>query len=56
MSATIPSFTRASLGVTPAMVPGLAVFRVPRESGLALFGAFASRQKTLHANSGRHLR
>ena len=28
---------------------------VPRESGLALFGAFASREKTLHANSGRHM-
>ena len=27
---------------------------VPRESGLALFGAFASREKTLHANPGRH--
>ena len=28
---------------------------VPRESCLALFGAFSSREKTLHANSGRHL-
>jgi pimeloyl-ACP methyl ester carboxylesterase len=28
---------------------------VPRESGLALFDAFASREKTLHANPGRHL-
>jgi len=28
---------------------------VPRESGLALFGAFASREKTLHANPGRHM-
>jgi pimeloyl-ACP methyl ester carboxylesterase len=27
---------------------------VPRESGLALFGAFASEEKTLHANPGRH--
>jgi hypothetical protein len=27
---------------------------VPRQSGLALFGAFASREKTLHANPGRH--
>jgi cephalosporin-C deacetylase-like acetyl esterase len=27
---------------------------VPRESGLALFGAFASREKTLHANPGPH--
>jgi pimeloyl-ACP methyl ester carboxylesterase len=27
---------------------------VPRESGLALFGAFASQQKTLHANPGGH--
>ncbi len=27
---------------------------VPRESGLALFDAFASREKTLHANPGRH--
>jgi pimeloyl-ACP methyl ester carboxylesterase len=27
---------------------------VPRESALALFGAFASREKTLHANPGRH--
>jgi hypothetical protein len=27
---------------------------LPRESGLALFGAFASREKTLHANPGRH--
>ncbi len=28
---------------------------VPRESGLALFGAFASAEKTLHANPGRHV-
>ncbi len=28
---------------------------VPRESGLAVFGAFASGEKTLHANPGRHL-
>ena len=27
---------------------------VPRESGLALFDAFVSREKTLHANLGRH--
>jgi pimeloyl-ACP methyl ester carboxylesterase len=27
---------------------------VPRASGLALFDAFASREKTLHANPGRH--
>jgi dienelactone hydrolase len=27
---------------------------VPRESGLALFGAFASGDKTLHANPGPH--
>lgn len=27
---------------------------VPRESGLALFDALASREKTLHANAGRH--
>ncbi|MEU0568180.1 alpha/beta hydrolase [Nonomuraea sp. NPDC005983] len=27
---------------------------VPRESGLALFDALASREKTLHANPGRH--
>ena len=27
---------------------------VPRDWGLALFGAFASREKTLHANPGRH--
>jgi dienelactone hydrolase len=27
---------------------------VPRQSGLALFDAFASAEKTLHANSGRH--
>ncbi len=27
---------------------------VPRDAGLALFGAFASREKTLHANPGRH--
>jgi len=27
---------------------------VPRESGLALFDAFSSAQKTLHANPGRH--
>ena len=27
---------------------------VPRDSGLALFGAFASREKTLNANPGRH--
>jgi dienelactone hydrolase len=28
---------------------------IPRDSGLALFDAFASREKTLHANSGRHM-
>ncbi|MEU1480678.1 dienelactone hydrolase family protein [Streptomyces sp. NPDC001668] len=28
--------------------------RVPREQGLALFDAFASTEKTLHANPGRH--
>ncbi|SEN93855.1 dienelactone hydrolase family protein [Actinacidiphila rubida] len=27
---------------------------IPRESGLALFDAFGSTEKTLHANSGRH--
>jgi hypothetical protein len=27
---------------------------VPRDSGLTLFGAFASPEKTLHANPGRH--
>lgn len=27
---------------------------VPRDAGLALFDAFASREKTLHANPGRH--
>ena len=27
---------------------------IPRESGLALFDAFASREKSLHANPGRH--
>ncbi len=27
---------------------------VPRDSGLALFDAFAAREKTLHANPGRH--
>ena len=27
---------------------------VPRDSGLALFDSFASREKTLHANPGRH--
>ncbi|MFE6664266.1 alpha/beta hydrolase [Streptomyces sp. NPDC057697] len=29
--------------------------RIPREDSLALFGAFASREKSLHANAGRHL-
>ncbi|WP_406140254.1 alpha/beta hydrolase [Streptomyces sp. NBC_01089] len=28
--------------------------RVPREAGLALFDAFASEEKTLHANAGKH--
>jgi pimeloyl-ACP methyl ester carboxylesterase len=27
---------------------------IPRQAGLALFEAFASREKTLHANAGRH--
>lgn len=27
---------------------------IPRQAGLALFDAFASAEKTLHANSGRH--
>ncbi|ROQ78260.1 dienelactone hydrolase [Streptomyces sp. CEV 2-1] len=28
--------------------------RIPREAGLALFDAFASKEKTLHANAGGH--
>ena len=28
---------------------------IPRDSGLALFGALASREKTLHANPGAHI-
>ncbi|WP_116437437.1 alpha/beta hydrolase [Frankia sp. CcI49] len=28
---------------------------VPREAGLALFDAFAATEKTLHANTGRHM-
>jgi len=28
---------------------------VPRADGLALFDAFASTEKTLHANPGRHM-
>jgi dienelactone hydrolase len=28
---------------------------IPREAGLALFDAFASEEKTLHANAGRHM-
>jgi hypothetical protein len=28
---------------------------VPRDSGLALFDAFGSAEKTLHANPGRHV-
>ncbi len=28
---------------------------VPRDSALALFGALASQEKTLHANPGRHI-
>jgi dienelactone hydrolase len=28
---------------------------IPRAAGLALFDAFASKEKTLHANAGRHL-
>jgi hypothetical protein len=27
---------------------------IPREAGLALFDAFGSREKSLHANAGRH--
>jgi hypothetical protein len=27
---------------------------IPRESGLALFDAFASKEKSLHVNSGTH--
>ncbi|MGA5822048.1 alpha/beta hydrolase [Kitasatospora sp. NPDC094028] len=27
---------------------------IPREAGLALFDAFASKEKSLHANAGRH--
>ncbi|MFH8679330.1 alpha/beta hydrolase [Streptomyces lydicus] len=29
--------------------------RIPREAGLALFDAFASKEKTLHANAGEHV-
>ncbi|MFI7616944.1 alpha/beta hydrolase [Nonomuraea terrae] len=28
---------------------------IPRQAGLALFDAFASKEKTLHANAGKHL-
>lgn len=28
---------------------------IPRQSGLALFDAFASKEKTLHANAGTHM-
>ncbi|WP_328318320.1 alpha/beta hydrolase [Streptomyces sp. NBC_00388] len=28
--------------------------RIPRDAGLALFDAFASEEKTLHANAGKH--
>lgn len=28
--------------------------RIPREAGLALFDAFASKEKSLHANAGKH--
>jgi dienelactone hydrolase len=28
--------------------------RIPREAGLTLFDAFASKEKTLHANAGKH--
>jgi fermentation-respiration switch protein FrsA (DUF1100 family) len=28
--------------------------QIPRDRGLALFDAFASREKTLHANAGGH--
>ncbi len=27
---------------------------IPREAGLALFDAFASKEKSLHVNSGKH--
>jgi hypothetical protein len=29
--------------------------RIPREAALALFDAFASKEKTLHANAGEHM-
>lgn len=29
--------------------------QIPREAGLALFDAFASTEKSLHANSGKHM-
>ncbi|WP_329459324.1 dienelactone hydrolase family protein [Streptomyces sp. NBC_01497] len=29
--------------------------RIPREDALALFDAFASKEKTLHANAGKHI-
>ncbi|WP_405559811.1 alpha/beta hydrolase [Streptomyces sp. NBC_01180] len=29
--------------------------RIPREASLALFEAFASKEKTLHANAGKHM-
>lgn len=29
--------------------------RIPREATLALFDAFASKEKTLHANAGKHM-
>nr|WSX53831.1 alpha/beta hydrolase [Streptomyces sp. NBC_00974] len=29
--------------------------RIPREAALALFDAFASKEKTLHANAGKHM-
>lgn len=50
------TLTRAAAGIT---VPVEFLLQwddeaVPRDWGLALFGAFASREKTLHANPGGH--
>lgn len=45
---------RFSLAGIPGVVWSPAGGLVPRESALALFGAFAATEKTRHANPGRH--
>jgi dienelactone hydrolase len=52
--AEVSSETAARIGVPVEFLMQWADERVPRSQSLALFDAFGSAEKTLHANPGRH--